>query len=115
MVLAEEDWGLSLAVSLILLGVFIVDSTTTLVRRVLRGDKWYSAHRLHAYQQLSRRLGSHKAATSALLVVNLIWLLPLAFLAVERPQWSALLVAVALLPLLAAALWLGAGRREEVG
>ena len=113
-VLAEEDWGLSLAVSLILLGVFIVDSTTTLVRRMLRGDKWYSAHRLHAYQQLSRRLGSHKAATTALMLVNVLWLLPLAFFAAEWPEWSALFVAVALLPLLVAALWLGAGRQEEV-
>lgn len=111
-VLAEEDWGLSLGVSLILLGVFIVDSTTTLVRRMLRGDKWYSAHRLHAYQQLSRRLGSHKAATTALMLVNVLWLLPLAFFAAEWPQWSALFVAVALLPLLGAALWLGAGRAE---
>ena len=103
-----------MAVSLILLGIFIVDSTTTLVRRVLRGDKWYSAHRLHAYQQLSRRLGSHRAATSALLIVNVVWLLPLAFMAAEWPQYSAWFVAVALLPLLVAALWLGAGRREEV-
>jgi Fuc2NAc and GlcNAc transferase len=112
-VLAEEDWGLSLGVSLILLGVFIVDSTTTLVRRMLRGDKWYSAHRLHAYQQLSRRLGSHKAATTALMLVNVLWLLPLAFFAAEWPQWSVLFVTVALLPLLVAALWLGAGRSEE--
>lgn len=114
-VIAAEDWGLSLAVSVILLGVFIVDSTTTLVRRILRGEKWYSAHRSHAYQKLSRRLGSHGATTSVLMIVNVVWLLPLAVLAAEFPQWSVLLVAVAMLPLLAAALWLRAGCREEGG
>src|SRR3990167_9256944 len=35
---------------LILLGVFIVDATFTLLRRLLRGDKVYEAHRSHAYQ-----------------------------------------------------------------
>src|SRR5207253_4103825 len=34
---------------LILLGVFIVDATWTLVRRLVRGDKVYQAHRSHGY------------------------------------------------------------------
>jgi Fuc2NAc and GlcNAc transferase len=113
LVVVGRDSGTSLAVALILLGVFVEDATTTLVRRVLRGDQWYSAHRSHAYQHLSRRLGSHAAATSAVLVVNILWLAPLAFFAANWPRWSALLVALALCPLVAVALWLGAGQREE--
>lgn len=35
---------------LILSGVFVVDATFTLARRLLRGDKVYQAHRSHAYQ-----------------------------------------------------------------
>ena len=35
---------------LVLLGVFIVDATYTPIRRLLRGDKVYEAHRSHAYQ-----------------------------------------------------------------
>ncbi|MEN1606768.1 glycosyltransferase family 4 protein, partial [Pseudomonas aeruginosa] len=42
---------------LILLGVFIVDATYTLARRLLRGDKVYEAHRSHAYQYASRHFG----------------------------------------------------------
>ena len=35
---------------LILLGVFVVDATFTLARRLLRGERVYEAHRSHAYQ-----------------------------------------------------------------
>lgn len=63
---------------LILLGVFIVDATFTLLRRLLRGDKVYEAHRSHAYQYASRRAGRHLPVTLAVACLNLIWLLPIA-------------------------------------
>ncbi|WP_090206641.1 MraY family glycosyltransferase [Pseudomonas asplenii] len=63
---------------LILLGVFVVDATFTLTRRLLRGDKVYEAHRSHAYQYASRQLGSHLPVTVAVAVINLCWLLPIA-------------------------------------
>ncbi|QBF27915.1 glycosyltransferase family 4 protein [Pseudomonas tructae] len=63
---------------LILLGVFVVDATTTLLRRLLRGDRVYEAHRSHAYQYASRQLGSHRPVTLAVLFINVVWLLPLA-------------------------------------
>ena len=61
---------------LILLGVFIVDSTTTLMRRLLRREKVYEAHRSHAYQFASRRFGSHLTVTAAVAAINALWLLP---------------------------------------
>lgn len=63
---------------LILLGVFIVDATFTLLRRLLRGDRVYEAHRSHGYQYASRRFGSHQTVTLAVAVINVVWLLPLA-------------------------------------
>lgn len=63
---------------LILLGVFIVDATLTLLRRLLRGEKVYEAHRSHAYQYASRRYGTHLQVTLAVLAINILWLLPLA-------------------------------------
>ncbi|WNF57348.1 glycosyltransferase family 4 protein [Pseudomonas sp. SG20052] len=63
---------------LILLGVFIIDATVTLLRRLLRGEKVYEAHRSHAYQYASRQFGKHLPVTLAVLVINLIWLLPIA-------------------------------------
>lgn len=61
---------------LIMLGVFIVDATFTLIRRLLRGDKVYEAHRSHAYQYASRKYGSHSLVTLAVLVINSLWLAP---------------------------------------
>lgn len=63
---------------LILLGVFVVDATFTLARRLLRGDKVYEAHRSHAYQFASRRFGRHLPVTLAVACLNLFWLLPIA-------------------------------------
>lgn len=63
---------------LILLGVFIVDSTFTLARRLLRGDKVYEAHRSHAYQFASRQFGRHLPVTLAVMMINVFWLLPIA-------------------------------------
>jgi Fuc2NAc and GlcNAc transferase len=70
---ADLLWGW-----LILLGVFIVDATFTLFRRLIRGDKVYEAHRSHAYQFASRRFGSHLTVTVVVGVINLLWLLPIA-------------------------------------
>lgn len=65
---------------LILLGVFIVDASVTLLRRVLRGKRMHEAHHSHAYQYASRVFGAHKPVTLVVGAINLIWLLPLATL-----------------------------------
>lgn len=64
----------------ILIGCFMVDATTTLVRRVRRGERFSEAHRTHAYQYASRRHGSHKVVTLAVAAINVLWLLPIAVL-----------------------------------
>ncbi|GIZ11931.1 glycosyltransferase family 4 protein [Pseudomonas sp. NCCP-436] len=63
---------------LILLGVFVVDATWTVVHRLIRGERVYEAHRSHAYQFASRRFRRHLPVTLAVAVINLLWLLPLA-------------------------------------
>ena len=76
----QAAWAASelLWIWLILLGVFIVDATFTLGRRLLRGDKVYEAHRSHAYQHASRRAGRHLPVTLAVMAINIFWLLPVA-------------------------------------
>jgi Fuc2NAc and GlcNAc transferase len=66
---------------LILLGVFIVDSGVTLVRRLLRRHRLYEAHRSHGYQFAARRHGGHLPVSMAVGAINLAWLLPIALLA----------------------------------
>jgi Fuc2NAc and GlcNAc transferase len=98
---------------LILGGVFFVDATVTLARRVLRGEPVSEAHRTHAYQWLARRWGSHAKVTIACLALNLVWLLPCAVLATRRPDAAPLLVLCAFVPLVLLALVAGAGRRDS--
>lgn len=68
---SERAGGLPGLLWLVLLGLFFVDATATLVRRVIRGEAWHLAHRTHAYQ-LAVRLGwSHAQVTLGALAVNL--------------------------------------------
>ncbi len=94
---------------IILLGVFIFDATFTLIRRIIKGEKFYEAHNSHIYQIAARRYGSHKVVSSVVGLINLFWLLPVAYL-VSR-QWIDGLVAVfvAYTPLMVMALYFRAG------
>lgn len=98
---------------LILLGVFIVDATVTLIRRLLRGDKVYEAHRSHAYQFASRHYGSHLPVTLVVMAINLFWLLPLAACVVLWDVDGALALIVAYVPLVLLAVRFHAGELER--
>lgn len=98
---------------LILLGVFIVDATFTLVRRLLRGDKVYEAHRSHAYQFASRLYGRHIPVTLAVGVINIIWLLPIALWVATGGVDGVLGMCIAYVPLVALALKFKAGELER--
>jgi len=100
---------------LILLGVFIVDSTYTLVRRLLRGDKVYEAHRSHAYQFAARRYGKHLPVTLGVAVVNVCWLLPIAVGVALGALDGLLGVALAYAPLIGLAVRFRAGELEVQG
>lgn len=89
---------------LILLGVFVVDATLTLLRRLLRGDKVYEAHRSHAYQYASRYYGRHLPVTLAVGCINLVWLLPLALFVASGRIDGMLALLIGYLPLVALAL-----------
>ncbi|MCD2449770.1 glycosyltransferase family 4 protein [Methylicorpusculum oleiharenae] len=97
----------------ILLAVFIVDATTTLIIRMLRGEIWHQAHRSHAYQILSRRLASHKKVTLGVLLINIFWLLPLAYLTLKVEVWAPLICLLAMTPLFFLAYTAGAGTTND--
>jgi Fuc2NAc and GlcNAc transferase len=79
--------------SLVLCSVFATDATATLARRLMRKERWYTAHRQHAYQRLIIAGWSHAQVLllyglSKLVVVTLAVLVSL-----YRPElelWLAL-------------------------
>jgi Fuc2NAc and GlcNAc transferase len=97
---------------LIMLGVFVVDATFTLVRRLARGDKVYEAHRSHAYQFASRQFGKHLPVTVSIGVISVVWLFPLALCVTLLGLDGALGVIIAYVPLLLLAVKYKAGLRE---
>jgi len=105
---------ISIWVWLILLGVFLVDSTITVGRRIMRGQKWYSAHRSHAYQHGARRLGSHGKVTAIVTGINVFWLFPWALAAYRWPNLGPLFALFAYIPLLWLVVRIGAGIDETM-
>lgn len=99
---------------LILLGVFIVDATFTLVHRIIRGDRVYEAHRSHAYQFASRRFGKHLPVTLGVAAINVFWLLPVALCVTLLGLDGVLGICVAYTPLFLLAIKFNAGARESV-
>lgn len=94
----------------ILLGVFVVDATVTLMRRLAHGESIHQAHRSHAYQHAAVRRGAHMPVTIAVGVINVCWLFPVAL--VVALGWLDGLqgVLISYAPLVVAAVRLNAGR-----
>jgi Fuc2NAc and GlcNAc transferase len=88
---SEQEGALPLLVWLLLLAVFIFDATVTLFRRVLTGEKWYVAHRSHAYQRAVQAGWRHDQVSTAVLLMT-AGLAGLACLAVRYPVWLPLAV-----------------------
>ena len=60
------------AAALILPGYFLADATITLLRRALRGDKIWRAHREHFYQYAVLHGKSHAAVSSTIAAANVM-------------------------------------------
>jgi Fuc2NAc and GlcNAc transferase len=97
----------------ILMGVFIVDATVTLIRRALGHERLFLAHRSHAYQHVAIRIGRHAPVSLGVGAINLFWLFPIALLVAHQTidGFSGVLIAFA--PLVIAAVTLEAGRAES--
>jgi Fuc2NAc and GlcNAc transferase len=111
-VAAARESPVALLTWVMLAGVFVVDATVTLVRRVARRERASQAHRSHAYQWLARKWSSHRRVTLGVVLVNVVWLFPCALCATLFPAFAGWILCVALAPLIVAALAAGAGRPE---
>lgn len=80
------------APALILPLYYLADATVTLLRRAVRREKVWRAHREHFYQQAIQRGRSHGAVSTAVAGANLV-LIALAVSALYQP-WPALAAAI---------------------
>ena len=102
-VLGVNNKSMPVLISAMLLGLFVTDATATLLLRFLRGQQWYTAHREHAYQLWIRRGWSHTRVVAIAMLLNLLFILPLACWAVMDP-WGEIYAAAVLFGALLA-LW----------
>jgi Fuc2NAc and GlcNAc transferase len=84
---------------LVLLAAFVTDASWTLLWRIASGQPFTQPHRSHAYQRLSRHMGSHLVVDMGLVALNGLWLFPLAWGVQIWPKFGFLLVILAYLPL----------------
>jgi Fuc2NAc and GlcNAc transferase len=69
--IASENAGnVPFIIWILMMGVFVIDATCTLILRVNQGNKCYEAHRSHVYQLAVQAGYSHKQVTMTVLVVN---------------------------------------------
>ena len=75
----------------IIFSPFILDASVTLLKRGLRGEKIWHAHREHYYQRLVRMGWSHQKMTLAAYVLMLLCtVFGLAY--IQHPEWAAFLI-----------------------
>ncbi len=83
--LLELAWAGAWLLALLPPLYYVVDATVTLIRRLLRGEKIWQAHRCHFYQQAVQKGRSHADVARAVLWANLALLL-LAFVAEAKSR-----------------------------
>ncbi len=111
----------------IIWSIFLVDATVTLLSRIWRRDKWYDAHRTHAYQKINQiymrkiknkyddesdiRTVSHKFVCFFYSGVNLFWVFPLSLLSIKYPQFGFMIAFICFLPIVIGSLYVEAGKQ----
>jgi Fuc2NAc and GlcNAc transferase len=113
--ISHYQQSLSVWVWVLLMGAFIADTTYTLIVRVIAGQKLTEGHSTHAYQRLARRYGQHKPVVLAYMAVNVLWLFPIAWLAVIYPEYGVLFAISGIVPLMLVAGLIGAGKTSDHG
>ncbi|MCX6537033.1 MAG: glycosyltransferase family 4 protein [Actinobacteria bacterium] len=96
--------------TIILLGVFIVDATVTLIRRLINKQQISEAHRSHAFQHLANSADRHLKVSLSIAAVNIFWLAPIAWLVVDQRIMPIVGVAISYAPLLVLAVYFKAGK-----
>ncbi len=104
-----QTGSLGMSISILIMSVFFVDATLTLLSRVFRGEQWYTAHAQHVYQRLIAQGWSHRRVLLVYQAINVFLVLPAIVLAKTYPQYA--MVTVGFTLLLLGTCWHIANRR----
>ncbi len=85
--------SLRLADCMIISALFVVDATATLCQRLMAGERWYTAHRSHAYQRLLSMGWSHGKVLTTYMAVNALVVLPALLMTRAWPDFDLVVAA----------------------
>jgi Fuc2NAc and GlcNAc transferase len=97
---AENQRSMPIIAWIILLAIFVFDTTFTLLFRIKRKQAFHIAHREHAYQQLSQRGWGHQKITLSVILFNIFILAPFSIIAFKWPHFILPCLAVVIVLLL---------------
>lgn len=104
---------LSPAFWIVLAAMLVSDATVTLLRRAMRGEAIFEAHRSHAYQRLALRFGRHRPVTVLYLSYEILCLVPLGLFVEGHPDLAVPVLVLAYLPPVLFVVLAGAGLRDD--
>jgi len=85
---------------LILLSIFYVETTITLIIRIKRGENALKVHHSHhAYQQIIINSGKHEKPALLSIIIHTLWVIPMSILSFIYPDSGFLITLVTCLPL----------------
>jgi len=82
----------SIPIALMVMLVFVTDSTLTLLGRIIKGERWYNAHKQHLYQRLIVRGWTHGRVALVYQTINLTLVVPGILLANRFSDYAWLVV-----------------------
>ena len=94
---------------LILLSIFISDSTYTLFVRIVTKKNIAEPHLTHGFHLLALNKNSQLFVTKRMIILNILWVLPMAVLSNNYMNFSVLITFVAYLPMVIYLIKIGAG------
>lgn len=98
---------------LILLSIFIADSTYTLIVRIVTKKNILKPHLTHGFHILTKNRNSQLFTTKCLIILNTLWVLPLAILSNIFMNFHIIITFIAYLPLLMYLIKIGAGLENQ--
>lgn len=78
--IGQKNFQVPILYWIMLNGIFLFDSSITLLRRLMKGEKWYAPHKMHAYQRLRQKGIKIRTILMGQFIANCVFLILVALL-----------------------------------